>query len=216
MTRTRYIADLHGVMALMGETPQQDSVAIIGVCGFAGAGKSTLCNRITASMPGFAFHLECDRFSAFSYPERRKRIELATGLEDSTRLAAEQNPLNWYDWEGISTAIRSLRGMRGFETRRAWNSQTGLLDATYGLSLPSSGPAVVLCDCIFLLHEPIRRWFDLTLLVESDVNAIHERRKRRAGDQADIAKARQDGFERPYFEEFGILADRIVDPLAGA
>ncbi len=216
MTISGHVADLAGVMALLANAAGTDGVTLVGVCGQAGAGKTTLCYRITEAMPDFAVRLDCDRFSAFSHPERQRRIDLAVASGDPARAEAEENPRNWYDWEGISTALRALREKRRFEWDRAWNRDNGLLDARYGISLPSSGPALVLCDCIYLLHDPVRQWFDLTLLVQASAEAVDDRRRRRAKDSADLAKARRNRFECPYFEAYGFRADCLVGPLGEA
>jgi uridine kinase len=211
MTPSGHITDVQGVIAMLAKTAGTDGVTLVGVCGHAGAGKTTLCNRITEILPDFAVRLDCDRFSAFSHPERGRRIERALASGDPVLAEAEENPRNWYDWEAISLALQSLQETRTFEWDRAWNGENGLLDARYRISLPASGPALVLCDCIYLLHDPVRRWFDLTLLVQASAASVDERRRRRAGDRADLAKARRDRFERPYFEQLGFRADRIVE-----
>lgn len=210
MSTSSLITDLDDVIALLAETAGQDGVTLVGVCGFAGAGKTTLCNRIAAALPDVAFRLDCDRFSAFSHPERTRRIDAARASGDPARAEEEENPRNWYDWAAIAMALQSLRAVRAFESDRAWNSENGLLNGRYALSLPPAGPAVVLCDGIFLLHDPVPGWLDLTLLVQANAHMIDERRRRRAGDKADRAKERRDRFERPYFRTHASRADHVV------
>lgn len=190
----------------------QPRVSIVGVSGFSSAGKTTLCNAIVEARPEDTIRLDCDSLSAFSLRERQERIAQAVASGDRRRIHFEKNPQNWYDWHKIQRSIETLRRDRHFLTRRAWNRQTGQLDALYELSLPPSGPVVVLCDCIFLLHAPVRRWFDSVLLVHTSDVAIARRSSERAKSPAAEyqARARRETFERPYFRRYAEFADMVL------
>lgn len=209
---SRSVTDLRQVLDAILSMGRGGEIAVVGVCGLAGAGKTTLCKSIVAALPGYAFHLDCDRFSALSLTEREERIALARASGNCAHVNAEENPQNWYDWSGIGAAIDSLRRTRSFEWDRAWNRETGLLDARYSLFLSASGSAVVLCDCIFLLHEPVRAWLDGVIMVQASDEAVALRRRRRARNETAerAARERQARFERPYFERLYACADLIV------
>ncbi|MCK7615926.1 hypothetical protein [Roseibium sediminicola] len=199
------------VIDFMASLMRRPDVCVVGVSGFAGAGKTTLCETTVSAYPEQVVRLNCDLFSAFSIQERRERIDNAFASGNPEVIEAEMNPRNWYDWKGIHHAIDGLRQRRAFETNKAWNHTTGLLDAHYSKALPPAGPVVVLCDCIFLLHEPVRTWLEHSLLVQSSHDAIAVRRSNRAKDKEAErqARERQERFEVPYFERHSEYADIV-------
>ena len=165
--------------------------------------------------PGRVFRLNCDLFSAHSLPERNRRIETARKSGDEKCLYDEENPQNWYDWDRIHVAIQGLRQHRKFSFEQAWNSGTGQLDGRYGIKLPGTGQVFVLCDCIYLLHDPVCDWFDHTLILESSDQIIEARRNRRSktAQAEQDARQRQDRFERPYFDHHSARAHTIQNWL---
>ncbi|MCV6584628.1 MAG: hypothetical protein OIF47_03765 [Marinibacterium sp.] len=200
-------------MAQLDTRLRADRVHVVGVCGHAGAGKSTLCRQLVHMFAGRAVHLPCDLFSRHSLADRQARMDSARRSGDDARLRAEENPMNWYDWDGIACCISRLRSQRRSRWDRAWNSQTGALDGRFAAALPSDGPGLVLCDGIYLLHAPVRGWFDLCLTVDADKDVIAARRMRRAATaaDADASRCRHVRFELPYFRDHAGCADlRVV------
>lgn len=193
-----------------------DQVRIIGVAGLSGAGKTTLCRAIVAAHPGVAHHLECDRFSAFSYSERQSRLDKATKSGNSAAILAEENPRHWYAWDALEHALSSLRSSRIFAYDRAWNKRTGMLDDNYALALPPGGPALVLCDCIYLLHPPVRQWFDMTVYVEAPFGLTVDRGLARApnSQRAAYMERLHRTYSLPYFEDHAANADLVYGSWA--
>lgn len=192
------------ILDLIALSAPDEGVVFIGVCGMAGAGKTTFCNTLTLKHPKQFFRLNCDMFSSSSLAERRHQIQSARKAGDKEQLHIAENPMNWYDWDTIYKAVQNLRQFRKFCFDKAWNHKTGELDARYDITLPASGRVIVLCDCIYLLHHPVRNWFDSVLLVESSDYAIEFRRKLRSRDAVSERKAElsQTAFERPYFKTY--------------
>ncbi|MCY0092521.1 hypothetical protein [Hoeflea ulvae] len=183
--------------------------AIIGVCGYPGAGKTTLCRTLTAASANRVFHFEGDRFSSLSLCEREAQI--AGALHAGLPADAAENPLDWYDWEAIKAALSGIRSRGRFTFPHGWNRTTGELDEPYGITLPAHGPAVLLCDCIYLLHQPVRKWLDALILVDTPLEVTLERGRARSKDPARAAY-----MERltrihavPYFTAHQAAADMI-------
>ena len=174
-------------------------VFVVGICGFAGSGKSTLCKRLACLLPATMHHFECDRFSRHSFREREQLIARSSGQDD--RLNSEENPMNWYPWTDIEAALRDLRTCGAFTYERAWNSKTGELTGKYELTLREDSPAVILCDCIFLLHSPVRSCLDLTVLVETP-QALRQKRGRQRTESVErhaYMQRLEQEFVNPYF-----------------
>ncbi|KZM51034.1 NB-ARC domain-containing protein [Labrenzia sp. OB1] len=202
--------DLDTLTARLREKMRHNGITIAAVSGFAGAGKTTLCRSILKALPDTAYHFECDRFSRYSFKEREKRIaEQMAGSDKSA--ADEQNPLHWYDWSEIEKALSALRKGRRFDFSRAWNPASGELDAHYALHLGEDEPVLVLCDGIFLLHEPVRDWFDATIFVDCPAPLRKFRGRRRTKDPERHAYMMhlERTFGEPYFRDFSSCADNL-------
>lgn len=189
-----------------------NEVLLLGVCGPPGAGKSTLCKEMLQTFSGTAFHFICDRFSKYAYVEREKRIAAAVARASPRDIEAEENPCHWYDWEGIGIALRDLREKRTFVYPHGWNRQSGERDEPYEGRLAGSGPVLVLCNGIYLLHSPVQSWFDRVLLVDASLDQTLERGRNRGRSQGEPGRvARMERLTRtyavPYFVENAQHAD---------
>lgn len=217
MLNNNTLFDFQLTLEQLGASRQAKNLLVIGVCGFAGAGKTTLCRALSQAWPHRFLWLECDLLSALSYWDRTARIEQARASGDPACLEAEENPVNWYDWYGIKTAIQGLRQRGQFETHRAWNQKSGELDAFYAVQRRADDcPVTILCDCIFLLHAPVRHWLDATVLIESAQKSQKSRRALRAknADAELAAMQRYERFELPYFQRHRCNADVVFQTEA--
>ncbi|MES0812734.1 hypothetical protein ABLO27_24795 [Roseibium sp. SCPC15] len=208
------LSNLNDLIAHLREQIESRDLIIAGVCGLAGAGKTTLCKTLASNFPAHTLHLECDRFSQFSFVEREKRIE------EQRRLApvnSEENPLNWYAWEAIGRSLAALRDQGCFTYERAWNNCTGELDGKYSLQRTQDASTLVLCDGIYLLHEPVRDWLDMSILVDTPEAIRRARGKARTTDvdRRDCMERLERIYVIPYFETNIASADiiyRVADP----
>lgn len=191
----------------------RNGTIVVGVCGHAGAGKSTLCRKFIdlASVP--TIRLNCDLFSAHGYHERQDLIATARASGDQAKIDAIENPRDWYAYDAIAAAISDLRQTGSHSYRRAWNNETGELDGSYDLTLPDQRPAIILCDSIYLLHPPIRQAMDITLRVDAAANVLDQRglvRSKGDAERAQHHKAMRERFAAPYFDQYGWLADIVI------
>ncbi|MBC2860046.1 hypothetical protein [Stappia sp. 28M-7] len=189
---------------------------VVGVCGMAGSGKSTLCDQIAEIASFDAVRLDCDQFSSHSLAERQTLIEEATKSGNPQQIEAIENPLNWYAFGDILSALDDLKSNRIHTYNRAWNRQTGELNGQYCLTVPTGRPAVVLCDCIYLLHPAVRNELDLMVLVEAPEDILVERGRRRSrGDlsRANHMESLRRKYSVPYFKTFGGTADIVYRVL---
>jgi len=208
-------ADFPALKAQIANFFLSDSLVVVGVCGLGGAGKTTLCQKIIEEFPNHAIRLSCDSFSKFGYTERQYRIATALALDDPDEIEAEENPRHWYAWDDIGSAIEQLKERRAFSYDRSWNRRTGEIDERLEMVLPSHGPAVLLCDGIYLQHSPVREWFDTLLYVDTPLDITVERgRIRSANNGVTGFAASMERLTRaytiPYFTNYALKADWVV------
>ncbi|MBN9668916.1 hypothetical protein [Roseibium aggregatum] len=187
-------------------------VLVVGVCGVAGAGKTTLCHQLVEACSFDAVRLDCDRFSSLSHAERQARIREAKAEGNRDRIELTENPRNWYSFTDIIAAIRDLRSCRVHTSHRAWNKKTGELDDTYQVTLAEAGPSMLFCDCIYLLHPAIRTELDVAVLVDTPGSLVAERGLLRSKGNSALAaygETLRRKYSVPYFKTFGGHADLI-------
>jgi uridine kinase len=188
-----------------------ERIKVFGVCGFAGAGKTTLCQELVESHPDRYLRLDCDRFSSQSYSDRREQIAQARAAGGRAAKIAAEDPITWYDWDEIVQAIQSLKDHGAFATHRAWNRSSGELDDRYELSIPEGERIVVLCDGIFLLHDTVRSHLDGTVFVDCPEVVLAARRNLRSqsAELEQEAALRYESYEVPYFDLHQEKADAV-------
>ena len=209
---TNVIHSINELCAHIDAKLHGNDLLVVGVCGMAGSGKSTLCKQMVQDAHFDAVRLDCDQFSSHSLSERRALIAEATRSGDHQQIEFIENPLNWYAYADIISALSDLRSNRAHTYNRAWNRETGELNGLYHLRAPIDRPAVVLCDCIYLLHPVIRNEMDLVILVETAEDIVTERGlKRSKGDvsRATYMETLRRKYSVPYFATFGAEADII-------
>lgn len=216
MPQPERITNFDACLAWVQSKSGPDRPAILGVCGYPGAGKTTLCKTLIAERPARMMHFDCDRFSSASFMEREEHI--AQALAAGRPADAAENPLNWYAWEAIDFALHGIRANGGFTYPHGWNRKTGELDEEYSITLPVHEPAVLLCDCIYLLHQPVRDWLDAVILVDTPLSVTLARGQARSKDSARAAYMERLTltYAAPYFAAHKAAADVIFAYEASA
>ncbi|WP_417415019.1 hypothetical protein [Hoeflea sp.] len=205
----RRITNHDALLAWLKSKSAPDRPVIIGVCGYPGAGKTTLCKAMATDPETPIFHFDCDRFSKLNFMERETHI--ARALTGDTPDETAENRLNWYAWGAIEAALDGIRTRGCFTYPHGWNRTTGELDQAYGITLPAHEPAVLLCDCIYLLHPPVRDWLDAVVLVDTPLSVTLARGQTRSKDPARAAYMERltRTYTVPYFAAHGAAADLI-------
>ncbi|KEQ08966.1 AAA family ATPase [Pseudorhizobium pelagicum] len=184
---------------------QAADVVVVGVCGFPGAGKTTLCQHI-AEMSGVeVVRLDCDLFSTESYSQRQANLAEALKSGSQERIEDAENTQNWYAYDEIARAITDLKSHRRCTYDRAWNRNTGELDERYHLEASLAGPVIVLCDCIYLLHPPIRDALDCAIFVDAPEAVRFARGRVRSRGDANLAERMERisvRYTAPYFTRY--------------
>src|SRR5471030_1606370 len=78
---------------------------VVFVCGLPGSGKSTFCVDCSAVTGLTGPVLHSDWYAKYATNVRRARIAEALASGTKQMIEAEEDPRNWYDWDGL---IRDL------------------------------------------------------------------------------------------------------------
>jgi uridine kinase len=188
---------------------------VVFVCGFGGAGKSTVCRRLSQELKRSSVVFETDWYARFATVERKKRISDALASDDPVRIEAEENPKNWYDWQKLEADLKMLRETGSIYVQHGWNQSTGDKDLSFQLLLPPTPNCVTICDGIYLLHEEIRETADLKILLMTPTSVCLERTENRdkhrsSKEYLEYKAGLVEKYDRPYFAEHGQHADYLL------
>jgi uridine kinase len=187
---------------------------VVYVCGLGGAGKTVFADNLRQRLTVDSVVMRHDWYSTYSTKQRRERIRQAIASGESKRIAAEENPRNWYRDTAFLADLITLRDTGGLRTSDVWNQDTGERDSTVELSVASGG--IILVDGIYLLHEPVAELADLRILLcimPETARLRADRRDSHRSDRAYLEYKRRltNRYDLPYFDCHQTLADIVVD-----
>ena len=155
------MTDVQDVVAAIEQRRGELARVVVGISGFAGAGKSVLARRVVDSVHG-AVRVRGDDFLDPARVHRRSG-----------------------DWDGVdrerlrSEVLEPFRAGRDVEVRRLdWD--TGKL----GEPTPLPRASVLVIDAIGIFHPDLLPWFDLSVWIDADLRVAQHRgmtRDRAAG-----------------------------------
>jgi uridine kinase len=131
-----------------------------------------------------------------------------------TRIEAEEDPRNWYDWDALIRDIEILRDTGLVNITDGWDQSTG----NKGLKIElTAGPNdLIWVDGIQLLNEPIVSLAELVVLLNTTEAVATERGADRDSHRSDAhylaykaGLARK--YEVPYFAKYSKVADMVID-----
>jgi len=193
----------------------QKQRALVFVCGFGGAGKSTFCKDLSSNFPDQSVVFETDWYSKYATMDRRQRIRDAVDSGDAERIANEENPLNWYDWNLWQSDLQTLMTSGSLTIINGWSQATGEKELNLELRIPESDKSVVLCDGLYLLHPEIRGLADLRVLLDAPVDVVIERANKRDAHRSSAQYLSYKAsllrkYDEPYFNQYRIYADVVL------
>jgi deoxyadenosine/deoxycytidine kinase len=194
------------VERIISDFKAQRKRSVVFVCGYSGAGKSTFCESLAASFAGECVIFEVDWYIKFATEERWRRIQNALNSGDSERIAREENPILWIDWDSFAADFRRFQEHGNLTIRNAWNRLTKRWDYIK-LSLHDR-ISLILCDGA-----------DLTIMLDVPFPLCNERynvrEAHRSPDEYLSYKSYRalllERYAIPYFEKYRGDADIIID-----
>lgn len=178
---------------------------IVSVCGHAGTGKSTTTNAMLSNGYLAGAIIQLDWYLRYATPVRKQRIADALKSGDTERIEAEENPLNWYDWNRYQSDINHLQTSGTFEMHDAWDQSTGLKELQVGATMEQDG--FIICEGIYLLHPPIVEQADVTILMTLNESVARARAKARDAHRSDAQylaykQCLVEKYDNPYMTRF--------------
>ncbi|MDO8559718.1 MAG: hypothetical protein Q7S23_01605 [bacterium] len=197
---------------------QSRQVAILGITGQAGAGKTTHigpCAVATAHDLGFdSFELPLDAF--FILSSRQRKLWLAEGDRVSPKEGVlRRDQLRWWDFERAGHVLRTLRNGDGVHLKNVYNRADGG-ELTGEIIIPPTSPSrrrLIVFDGVAI--PELRELIDGLLFVHAPAPVrlvrLRERDRHRKGTEVlERFKLTQE-FEISYFRKRWAAIDHFVD-----
>ncbi len=191
---------------------KRDERSVIFLCGLAGTGKTTVANAlVNQHLPGCVVQL--DWYLKWPTIVRRRRIAAALASGDAEHLEAEENPVNWYDWERFIADVDTLRSSGSAVVEDAWDQHTG--EKSLRIELSVTDRQFVVYEGIYLLHPEVRRHADCTVLLTVDDELARRRADNRDAHRSDAEylaykQLLVNKYDVPYMERWSSAADVAV------
>lgn len=198
---------------------QSKTHPLVLISGLPAAGKTTLAKTLKNDFEN-AVVVQGDWFIKHPTTERLARIETAEKSGDTARIDEEANPINWFDWPALQTAVSTLQNSGKLSLEGAWNQSTGHKTITTALTLPNT-PAPIIVECAYLLHLPLVQQADLTMLIDTPEAVATQRLYARESAKFTTPYLDKDNFlayrekltaryDVPYFKRYRTHADLIL------
>ena len=181
--------------------------SVLGICGFGGCGKTTLCNLLLQELGSRALHFETDWYLRQSSKERRARVEEGLVADTMEEVVRSEDPSSWYDWSLVTAHLKELKTVGSLKITNAWRQSTGVKDLELELSLPDGEASIIVCDGIYLLHNEIRGSMDRVVKISSSVTEAVSRAGGRDSHRSpdwylNFKENLRTHFDVPYFEKY--------------
>ncbi len=210
---------LEQVKTAIEQLLSQKARPIVFVTGLGGSGKTTLCRHLEDQLEVPTLVLESDWYLKYSTDVRVERLRLARESGDQERIAREENPQHWYQWPLFCSGIEQLRDGGQVQMYNAWSQKTGNRELDIQLGLPKEGPALILCDGIYLLHPAVAELADFRILLDVEPEVAIERSRNRdahrsSEEHAELKTELLRRYDLPYFEKYRSYADLCIPSVA--
>jgi uridine kinase len=175
---------------------------VIFIAGLGASGKTTLCAQLQNHFPDSVV-IASDWFLSDSSKLRKEKI---------ARGETPENPMHWYDWNGLILCVNTLQHNKIYHVENGWNQATGEKDFDCTIKIDRKKFAPIFVDGIYLLHPEINKHADLIVLMDAPLETLIQRRQARDGHRSSPEYLAQKTewarkYDIPYFEAYRNRAD---------